>query len=100
VTFSDPKEAFLFIFTRVARWYIFRPIISIWVNFGVIAMKDVGKFYGHLVYFVVILVYIVPILMFYTKKNLATLIFTAPGINICIYLRYDSTYCYFMQIRS
>jgi hypothetical protein len=22
------------LFTRVARWYIFRPKISIWVNFG------------------------------------------------------------------
>jgi hypothetical protein len=69
VTFSDPKEAFLFIFTRVARWYIFRPIISIWVNFGVIAMKDVGKFYGHLVYFVVILVYCSHFDVLYQEKS-------------------------------
>jgi hypothetical protein len=34
--------------TRVARWYICKPKIPIWVNFG-FAMKDVGKFNGHLV---------------------------------------------------
>jgi hypothetical protein len=63
------------LYDRVARWYIFKPKIPIWVNFGCIAMEDVGKldvhlvilrgifygylvilrafgiFYGHLVYF-------------------------------------------------
>jgi hypothetical protein len=58
-------------------------------------MKDVGKFYGHLVYFTAIwyilrhfgvlcgnllyfavIWYIFPVLVFSTKKNLATLSFT------------------------
>jgi hypothetical protein len=29
--------------SSVARWYIFKPKIPIWENFGVSAMKDVGK---------------------------------------------------------
>jgi hypothetical protein len=32
---------------RVARWYIFKPKIQIWVN-G-LAIEDVGIFYCHLV---------------------------------------------------
>jgi hypothetical protein len=46
-------------------------------------MEDVGIFYGHLVYFTVILVYFVaiwyifPILEYCTKKNLATLLLTS-----------------------
>jgi hypothetical protein len=32
----------------VARWYIFKPKIPIWVNFGI---EDVGIFYGHFVHF-------------------------------------------------
>jgi hypothetical protein len=41
---------------RVARWYIFKPKIQIWVNLGGgLALKDVvGIFCGHLVYFVAI----------------------------------------------
>jgi hypothetical protein len=39
----------------VARWYIFKPKIPIWVNFGEgLAMVDVGTFYGRLVYFMAI----------------------------------------------
>jgi hypothetical protein len=38
--------------SRVTRWYIFKPKIPIWVNFG---MKKVGIFYGILEYFIVIL---------------------------------------------
>jgi hypothetical protein len=40
--------------TRVARWFIFKPKILIWVNFERIAMEDVGIFYGNLVYFTAI----------------------------------------------
>jgi hypothetical protein len=36
---------------RVARWHILKPKISIWVNFGGLAIGDVGIFYDHLVYF-------------------------------------------------
>jgi hypothetical protein len=46
----------------VARWYIIKPKKTIWVNFTKSSMEDVGifyghngLFYGHLVYFVVIL---------------------------------------------
>jgi hypothetical protein len=33
---------------RVARWYIFKPKIQTWVNFGGPGMEKVGTFYGHL----------------------------------------------------
>jgi hypothetical protein len=39
---------------RVARWYTFRTKIPIWVNFERHAIKDVGQFYGHSVYFTAI----------------------------------------------
>jgi hypothetical protein len=34
--------------TRVARWYIFRAKIPIWVYFGGLEMINIGIFYGHL----------------------------------------------------
>jgi hypothetical protein len=44
--------------TRVARWYIFKPKIPIWVNFGVpwngkgwYMLWPFGIYLGHLVYF-------------------------------------------------
>jgi hypothetical protein len=37
-----------------ARWNIFKTKIPIGVNFEGLAMDDVGLFYGHLVYFMVI----------------------------------------------
>jgi hypothetical protein len=40
--------------SRVARWYFFKPKISIWVNFGVSTKERFGKFYGHLVHFNII----------------------------------------------
>jgi hypothetical protein len=39
---------------RVARWFIFKPKILIWVNFGVPLFGKMGIFYGHLEYFVLI----------------------------------------------
>jgi hypothetical protein len=45
---SEPGQI-LGLANRVARWYIFKPKIPTWVNFGILAMKDVGKFQGHLV---------------------------------------------------
>jgi hypothetical protein len=43
---------------RVARWYIFKPKIPIWVNFGgpwnrkdLYILWPFGIYYGHLVYF-------------------------------------------------
>jgi hypothetical protein len=47
-------------FTSVARWYIFRPKITIWVNLEGLAIEDVGifrphcLFYCEMVYFVAI----------------------------------------------
>jgi hypothetical protein len=32
---------------RVARWYIFKPKILIWVNFDDVGMETVGVFKGH-----------------------------------------------------
>jgi hypothetical protein len=61
-----PAPLRLDVTARVARWYIFKPKISIWVNFGgywnerfwrVLEWKMLlyfGLFYGHLVYFVAI----------------------------------------------
>jgi hypothetical protein len=37
--------------SRVARWYIFKPKITILEG---LALEDVGIFYGHLVYFTAI----------------------------------------------
>jgi hypothetical protein len=72
---------------RVARWFVFKPKIQIWVNFEGLAMEDVGIFYGHLVHFMAFwyilwtfgivrgnLIFIFPVLVFCTKKNLATLL--------------------------
>jgi hypothetical protein len=71
---------------RVARWFLFKPKIPIWVHFGGSCngrcwyiLWPFGLFYGHLVYFVVIW-YILSlfgiffeVLAYCTKKNLATL---------------------------
>jgi hypothetical protein len=45
--------------SRVARWFVFKPKIPIWVNFGGACygksiLRPSEIFYGHLVYFVVI----------------------------------------------
>jgi hypothetical protein len=78
--------------TRVARLYIFKPKIQIWVNFVVLQwqmlvycmaflsiLQPFGKFYGHFVYFPQFW-YIShsfgifsPVLVCCTQKNLATL---------------------------
>jgi hypothetical protein len=39
---------------RVARQFIFKPKIIIWVNLEVLAKEDVGTFYDNLVYFTTI----------------------------------------------
>jgi hypothetical protein len=74
---------------RVARWFVFKPKIPIWVNFGACCDGSDGIFYGHLVYvFYGHLAYfpgfwyilrqcgmgILPVLVSCRKKNLATLI--------------------------
>jgi hypothetical protein len=71
--------------TRVARWFIFRPKIAIWVHFGrsfnggcLCILWKFGLFYGHLVHFTyfvyfVVIWYIFPVLVYCSKKNLATL---------------------------
>jgi hypothetical protein len=63
----------------VARWHIFKPKITIWVNFGGSCKErclyftwPFGLFYGYLVWFVAVL-YSFPVLVCCTKKNLATL---------------------------
>jgi hypothetical protein len=58
--------------SRVAIWFIFRPKISNWVQFGG-PLENVVIFYDHLEYFVFIW-YISPVLVWRTKKNLATLL--------------------------
>jgi hypothetical protein len=68
---------------RVARWYICKPKIPIWVNFTSLAMwrvwlilGPIGHFvciiYGHLVKLLVKW-YIFPVLISIAEKNLATL---------------------------
>jgi hypothetical protein len=39
---------------RVARWFVFKPKIPIWVNFVGLYNENVCKFYDHSVYFTVI----------------------------------------------
>jgi hypothetical protein len=77
--------------TRVARWFVFKPEIQIWVNFrgpwigknGYI-LWPFGIFYGHLGYFMTIWYILcsfgtfVPVLVSWTNKNLATLLCTMP----------------------
>jgi hypothetical protein len=81
---------------RVARWFVFKPKIQIWVNFvgscngrGWYILWTVGPFYGlllyvfygHFVKFAVIW-YIFPILVFCKKKNLAPLIHTHASLPL------------------
>jgi hypothetical protein len=75
--------------TRVARWHIFKPKISIWVHFGG-SCKEIccykictfGLFHGYLVYFIVIcmcygyLVHVIPFWKVVSKK------FCNPGLNL------------------
>jgi hypothetical protein len=72
---------------RVARWFVFKPKIPLWVNFGgpcngksCFILRPFGLFYGNLKHFMAI-GYILwsfgiffPVLVFCTKKNLATLL--------------------------
>jgi hypothetical protein len=64
---------------RVARWFVFKPKIQIWVTFGVpwigkcwYVLWPFGIFHDLLVHFVFIW-YIFPVLASCSKKNLATL---------------------------
>jgi hypothetical protein len=52
-------------FTRVARWYISKPKIQIWVILEGLAMEEVDISYGHLVYFNVIWYFLWPFGIFY-----------------------------------
>jgi hypothetical protein len=52
------SKPWFLVFTRAARWYIFKPKNPIWVNFGGSCngrcwsiLWTFGKFYGHLVNF-------------------------------------------------
>jgi hypothetical protein len=48
--------------SRVARWFVFKPNVQIWVNLGGpwnekwYILWPFGIYYGHLVYFMAILV--------------------------------------------
>jgi hypothetical protein len=61
--------------TRVARWFVFKPKIPIWVNFGGSCNRK-----DHLVYFTAIgnisrpFGIFSPVLVYCTKKNRATLV--------------------------
>jgi hypothetical protein len=71
---------------RVARWFVFKPKISIWVNFGRSCngkswyiLRPLGVFYRYWKYLMAIWYILssigifVPVLLLCTKKNLATL---------------------------
>jgi hypothetical protein len=73
--------------TRVARWFVFKPKIPIWVNFWgpsnekcLYILWSVGIFYGHLVKFMAVcyslwsLCIFFPFWYVWTNKNLATLV--------------------------
>jgi hypothetical protein len=66
---------------RVARWYIFKPKIPLWVNFGRpwnrkgwYILWPFGIHCGHLVIYLVAIWFIFPVLVYCVKKNLATLL--------------------------
>jgi hypothetical protein len=71
---------------RVARWPVFKPKIPIWLVLEGLTMENLGIFYDHLVYFTsignILWPFCIfcgksgiffPVLVFWTKKNLATL---------------------------
>jgi hypothetical protein len=74
--------------TRVARWYCFQTKNPVWVHFWGPQNETVGIFYGHLEYITAIwyilwsfgnlvaVWYIPPFLVYWIKKNLATLVQT------------------------
>jgi hypothetical protein len=77
------------IFIRVARWFVFKPKIQIWVKFGGSCngrcwyiLWICGPFYGILKYFMDLWHswYIFSVLVFCTKKNLATPIFMSRDV--------------------
>jgi hypothetical protein len=76
---------------RVARWFVFKPKIPIWVNFGgpkigkcLYISWPFGIFYGHCGFFMTIWYIgcsfgaLFPVLVSCTKKNLATLVAKVP----------------------
>jgi hypothetical protein len=77
--------------TRVARWFLFRPKIPIWVYFAgswnrkcCYIFWSFGIFYDHWVYIMAFTYFIViffPALVYRTKKNLATLVSTSRGFQ-------------------
>jgi hypothetical protein len=72
--------------TRVARWFVFEPKISIWENFSGprirklwYILRPLGTFYGHFGYFMTIVSLFgtfFPVLVSCIKKNLAALVCT------------------------
>jgi hypothetical protein len=75
--------------TKVARWFVFESKIQIWVNFGGSCNRTcwhilwtLGPFYGLLLHFMDVWYSLwkfgifYPVLVFWTKKNLATLLLT------------------------
>jgi hypothetical protein len=49
---------------KVARWYIFKPKIPIWVNLVCLGMEKVVLFFGHLEYIISILVHFMAVWWF------------------------------------
>jgi hypothetical protein len=82
--------------TSVARWFIFKPKIQIWVNFGrscngrcFVFLGPFWLFYGQMVHFMVIWYILLsfgiflPVLVYCTEKNLATLSVTRANWLLC-----------------
>jgi hypothetical protein len=44
-------KPFFVVSNRVARWFIFKPKIPIWVNSEGLRLENVDIFYGHVDYF-------------------------------------------------
>jgi hypothetical protein len=88
--------------SRVARWFVLKPKIPIWINLGGsfngkswYILWPVGLFYGHWKYFMAIWYSLwsfgifLHVLVFCTKKNLATLMLRRVHLNIdriCLYI--------------
>jgi hypothetical protein len=109
---SQDNDRIVSNWSRVARWYIFKPKILVWVNSGGSYNDDVGIFYGHLAYhlayftaiwyifwlFGICIVWVFgiffPVLVCCTEKNLATLNWCRKTPHDRVFIvRVNATFC-------
>jgi hypothetical protein len=106
-----PKTFYVYlsVLSRVARWFVFKPKIPIWVNFGgswngkswYIYMTiwrillPLEIFNVHLVYLSSFGIFS-PVLVFCSKKNLATLVFKHSPLTYLVPIYHIATYLHIL----